>query len=226
VENFYRLWAELRRRFPHLLIDNCASGGRRLDFEANTNSVSLFRTDYLCYADCNPAGMQLQTAGLAPFVPLNGLVCRVIPTWYELLSRLAPGFALAAAAVQEALNSEADRALLQRQLAVLLRAQPLFCGDFYRFSSVTLDERDWFAYQLNLPEEGKACVFSARRSRCAMSSATYELKGLEPDALYVLEDAETGSLLGKRTGNTLMTEGLTVTLPQKETASLIFITRE
>jgi hypothetical protein len=42
----------------------------------------------------------------------------------------------------------------------------------------------------------------------------------------VLEDAETGSLLGKRTGNTLMTEGLTVTLPQKETASLIFITRE
>jgi alpha-galactosidase len=226
VENFYRLWAELRRRFPHLLIDNCASGGRRLDFEANTNSVSLFRTDYLCYADCNPAGMQLQTAGLAPFVPLNGLVCRIIPTWYELLSRLAPGFALAAAAVQEALDSEADQALLQRQLAVLLRARPLFCGDFYRFSSVTLDERDWFAYQLNLPEEGKACVFSARRSRCSMSSATYELKGLEPDALYVLEDAETGVTLGKVTGTALMTEGLTVTLPQKETASLIFVTRE
>ena len=56
--------------------------------------------------------------------------------------------------------------MLSSSSSVLLRVRPLFCGDFYAFTGATLDERDWFAYQLNLPEEGKACVFSARRSRC------------------------------------------------------------
>ena len=32
VENFYRLWDTLHARFPGLIIDNCASGGRRLDY--------------------------------------------------------------------------------------------------------------------------------------------------------------------------------------------------
>ncbi|MBQ8612500.1 MAG: alpha-galactosidase [Oscillospiraceae bacterium] len=228
VENFYRLWAELRRRFPHLLIDNCASGGRRLDFEANTHSVSLFRTDYLCYADSDATGMQLQTAGLAPFVPLNGLVFKCFdgnPTWYDFLSYLAPGFALTPALLKDLLADESRLAMMRRMLQVLLRVRPLFCGDFYCFTSVTLDERDWFAYQLNLPEEGKACVFSARRSQCAMGAAVYALKGLEADAIYRLEDAETDTVLGEIPGAELMTKGLCVTLPEKETASLIFVTK-
>ena len=229
VENFYRLWAELRRRFPHLLIDNCASGGRRLDFEANTHSVSLFRTDYLCYADSDATGMQLQTAGLAPFVPLNGLVFKCFdgnPTWYDFLSYLAPGFALTPALLKDLLADEAKLDTMRRMLNVLLRVRPLFCGDFYAFTGATLDERDWFAYQLNLPEEGKACVFSARRSRCAMSAATYLLKGLDANAVYTLEDAETGALLGEVSGKQLMEEGLTVTLARPAAASLIFLTRK
>ena len=230
VENFYRLWSELRRRFPHLLIDNCASGGRRLDFEANTNSVSLFRTDYLCYADCAAAGMQLQTAGLAPFVPLNGLVCGgtnpTFPDWYFFLSSLAPGFAMNYDHLKKLLDDETAMTETHKKLEIVLRVRPLFCGDFYLFTGATLDERDWFAYQLNLPEEGKACLLSARRSECPMCAACYPLKGLDAAAVYVLEDARTGALLGEHTGKELMETGYTVTLPQPESASLIFITRK
>lgn len=229
VENFYRLWAELRRRFPHLIIDNCASGGRRLDFEANTHSVSLFRTDYLCYADSDATGMQLQTAGLAPFVPLNGLVYQCLdgdPNWYDFLSYLAPGFALTPGLLNSLLADGEKLEEMRRMMTVLQRVRPLFCGDFYSLTGATLDERDWFAYQLNDPETGKGCLLSARRSQCAMCAANYRLKGLDPDAAYVLEDAETGAVLGEAAGAQLLEEGLCVTLAKPLTASLIFITKK
>lgn len=227
VENFYRLWSELRRRYPHLLIDNCASGGRRLDFEANTHSVSLFRTDYLCYADCNAAGMQVQTAGLAPFVPLAGLVCCCgEPNWYNFLSSLAAGFALTPAQVEKLSENEEEMQQMRRKLQVLNRVRPLFTGDFYLLTSVSLDERDWFAYQMIDPDAGIGCVLSARRSECAMTAACYKLRSLDSSVSYLLEDAETGRTLGTYSGEQLMKEGLSVSLPQPETASLIFLTKQ
>ncbi len=33
VEGHYAMWDELRARHPGLWIDNCASGGRRIDLE-------------------------------------------------------------------------------------------------------------------------------------------------------------------------------------------------
>ena len=82
------------------------------------------------------------------------------------------------------------------------------------------------SYQLNLPEEGKACLLSARRSECPMCAACYPLKGLDAGAVSVLEDAQTGAPLGEYSGKELMETGCTVTLPQPESASLIFITRK
>src|SRR5271157_6564807 len=31
VEGLYKMWDEILQAFPHLYIDNCASGGRRID---------------------------------------------------------------------------------------------------------------------------------------------------------------------------------------------------
>jgi len=225
VENFYRLWDELRRRFPHLLIDNCASGGRRLDFEANTRSVSLFRTDYLCYADCGPAGMQVQTAGLAPFVPLNGLSLQGETRWYDFISCITAGMSISPERVAAAVKDPDVMKQFSRMIDTLLRARPLLIGDFYLFTSATLNERDWFAYQVNQPETGKGFVVSARRTLCPMSMAAYNLKGLEAGGVYQLEDAETGAILGEKSGRELMEDGLAVTLEQKASASLIFYTR-
>jgi len=39
-------WDDLLRRHPHLIIDNCASGGRRMDLETMSCSVPLWRTDF------------------------------------------------------------------------------------------------------------------------------------------------------------------------------------
>lgn len=51
INGLYRLWDALLERFPHLLIDNCASGGKRLDFEMMKRSIPLWRSDFQCAAN-------------------------------------------------------------------------------------------------------------------------------------------------------------------------------
>ncbi len=46
VQGYLAYWDELRRRHPNLLIDSCASGGRRNDLETMRRAVALHPTDY------------------------------------------------------------------------------------------------------------------------------------------------------------------------------------
>jgi len=66
IEGLYAFWDELLRRHPGLLIDNCASGGRRIDIETASRSVFLWRTDYQYY---EPNGYQPQTYGINLYLP-------------------------------------------------------------------------------------------------------------------------------------------------------------
>ena len=51
IEGLYYFWDYLLSRFPNLLIDNCASGGRRIDWETIGRSAPLWRSDYYHYDD-------------------------------------------------------------------------------------------------------------------------------------------------------------------------------
>ncbi len=51
INAFYRLWNILPDQFPNLIIDNCASGGRRIDIETLKRSVPLWRSDLVCPAN-------------------------------------------------------------------------------------------------------------------------------------------------------------------------------
>lgn len=45
VEGLYRMWDDLLKAHPGIFIDNCASGGRRIDLETSARSLPLWRTD-------------------------------------------------------------------------------------------------------------------------------------------------------------------------------------
>ena len=70
IEGLYAFWDYLLERFPGLLIDNCASGGRRLDLETIKRSAPLWRSDYYHYDD--PDGYQCHNFGLSFFLPFHG----------------------------------------------------------------------------------------------------------------------------------------------------------
>src|SRR5512136_3398137 len=79
VEGLYALWDELRARHPGLAIDNCASGGRRIDLETVSRSYALWRSDFQDIGVLNlpnPLGTsaiasQVQTIGLGLYVPFS-----------------------------------------------------------------------------------------------------------------------------------------------------------
>ena len=48
VEGLYRMWDDIRKANPNLFIDNCASGGRRIDLETMSRSIPLWRSDNTC----------------------------------------------------------------------------------------------------------------------------------------------------------------------------------
>ena len=48
VEGLYRMWDDILEANPHLFIDNCASGGRRIDLETMSRSIPLWRSDNTC----------------------------------------------------------------------------------------------------------------------------------------------------------------------------------
>jgi alpha-galactosidase len=224
VEGFYAMWDDLLARHPGLLIDNCASGGRRLDFEALTRSYALFRSDYLCYADNDPIGVQVQTGGLAFFVPVSTTSAGDVADLYRFRSTLSQGIAIDQGTVMKASEDPAYREMLAKRLDELARVRELFNGDYYPFTGVTIARTDWFAYQMNRPDLGRAVVISIRRDECPFETATYPLRGLRADARYAVEDADTGAV-EQRTGESLMREGLTVAIPTKRAARVTFIAR-
>lgn len=73
VDGLYDYLDELARRHPGLIPDNCASGGRRLDFEMMRRYVALWRSDS-CWGHASfPRNVQAMTHGLSLWLPLQGL---------------------------------------------------------------------------------------------------------------------------------------------------------
>ena len=96
IDGLYEFWDELLRRHPGLLIDNCASGGTRIDLETCSRSVPLWCTDFqvsIFYAfglDALHISAQCLSGGLAPWVPLFSTG---VPTFapYGFRSLVGPG---------------------------------------------------------------------------------------------------------------------------------------
>ena len=87
VTGLLAFWDELRRRHPALLIDCCASGGRRNDLETVRRAVPLWRSD----GNGDPLGEQGHTYGISFWLPYSG--SGIPPTdVYTLRSGMLPSY--------------------------------------------------------------------------------------------------------------------------------------
>ena len=74
VTNLYAYLDALFEKNPGLIMDNCASGGRRLDLEMTRRSIPLWRSDYNCeYHGDQLEATQAQTYGLSFWLPITGV---------------------------------------------------------------------------------------------------------------------------------------------------------
>jgi alpha-galactosidase len=185
VEGLYALWDELPRRVPGLLIDNCASGGRRIDIETVRRSYPLWHSDTQCCGHAEPIQDQAQTAGLSVWVPLHGAGAWGFDpyTWRSV--------ATTGAALCPDLE-KVDAAPVKAALAETKALRPLWLGDFYPLLDIDVDPRQWCAWQLHRADldEGCACFF--RRPASPYAAVEVALHGLRRAGSYRVTRADDG----------------------------------
>jgi alpha-galactosidase len=189
IEGLYKYWDYLLNRFPGLRIDNCASGGRRIDLETISRSVPLWRTDY-GYGE--PLGYQCQTYGINMFLPQSGTAC-YNTDFYTARS----GYSSAMVAHIPVLQGGYDAAAIRRVYDEFKAVREYFLKDFYPLSGlgdVTATDR-WLAYQLDDPETHTGYVFAFRRPDCKESTYSVDLHNMDPSVRYLLVNCNTGDRL-------------------------------
>jgi alpha-galactosidase len=201
VEGLYAFWDELLDRYPHLMIDNCASGGRRIDLETIKRSIVLWRTDYTSFPGMTKAeALQVHSTGLAYWIPLSATspVATEAGDTYQVRSALSAGlvFSLDQFGNSEVAVEEIDSwEWVHKMMDEYRRLRPYWYGDYYPLTTCTLAADAWVAYQLHLPdlEEGAVVVF--RRPESPFQTANFTLQGLSDEVVYEFTDADSQQIL-------------------------------
>ena len=217
IMGLYDFWDYLLARFPRLLIDNCASGGRRLDYETMLRSAPMWRTDYN-YGE--PVGYQCHTYGLEFYLPQHA-------TGSYHVNPFDSRSALGSAVVFNWKLTQQGEAFTEmvRTMQEFQEVRPYFYEDFYPLSGtgdLTGDDI-WLAYQLFRPSDETGFIVAFRRSACEAPTCEVRLSGLNPSATYLVHNKDNGET-EERTGRQLM-DGLKLTLPQPRTSLLLKLER-
>ncbi len=214
VEGLYYFWDELLKRKPNLLIDNCASGGRRIDYEACKRSVPLWRSDYEC--EISPdvyEASQNQTYGLGYYLPFNSTGQGVTYNKYKdrSLTTTSVVFSIGTAKPEDFAVVPFDK--LKQVWSDMKSYNYLMACDFYPLTEFSLKDNTWMALQYDSPEKGEGCVICYRRANAPCAEAEFTLKAIDLQAKYKLMDIDSGTEALIK-GN--QTEKLSVRLGQKE----------
>jgi alpha-galactosidase len=215
IEGLYAFWDELLRRHPNLMIDNCASGGRRIDLETSSRSVPLWRTDL----GNDPVGEQSLGLGLNLYIPLNsaGLIKKVEdqPDLYQAHSTMSAGIII----LWDVRKPDLDVALARQIASEEKAVSKYYYGDVYPLTPITTDEKGWLSYQCNRPDLGEGMVMAFRRKLAAEEVLTVKLQGLKPAKTYEVEDVDSGKkqlVTGRE-----LAAGLRLTLANPQSSTLL-----
>lgn len=219
ITGYLAYWDELRRRHPDILIDSCASGGRRNDLETLRRAVPLHKTDY------NYADLPVKQAfhhSLALWIPFFGAMISPIEGVDPYVFRSA--MCLCTVLEFDVRREDLDYALLRELTAQWQRVAPFFYGDYYPLTPYSREEYVWIAWQFDRPDLASGVLQAFRRAESPYESARFKLRGLDPEASYrVINLDEEGAAV--MSGRELTEAGLLMTMKQQPQAVIIVYER-
>ena len=219
----YRLWDALLEKFPGLIIDNCASGGRRIDIETLRRSIPLWRTDYTCAANFPPVGPQCQSQGFNNWLPYSGTGTGRVYDTYRARSTYAPALNTVYSFTEKENFGEDPKDILwlKNMLEEYRRIRPYTTEDFYALTEVTDSLDAWCAIQYDRPQCSDGVIQVFRRENSPYKTAYLPMKAIDTNAEYVFTDSDDNTSFTV-SGGTLSEDGLCLTLNQKRTAKVYF----
>ena len=210
VQGYLRFFDTLLARHPHLLIDTCASGGRRDDLETLRRAVPLWRSD-----EWGPdVLLQTQTYGLSLWVPYFGTGTHVTDP-YAYRSSLGSSLMTSWDVRDPSLNY----ARMKKLEAEFWRTAPYFREDYYPLTPFHSDPAGWIAWQFNRSGKGDGLVQAFRHDKSEETTKTFRLNGLEPAAQYDVIDLDTNTPVSL-SGKELMDTGIAVPIKDKPGAAV------
>jgi alpha-galactosidase len=199
VEGLYAMWDELRAKFPHMYLDDCASGGRRIDLEMVMRSVVQTRSDAAC-APGRSDWHQSQTYGLNLFLPVHATIGWEVGA-YECRSAATLGFC----AEWDILDQKFPLNEARTCIAEINENRKYWTGDYYPLTPWTMSPDLWLAWQLHRADLDEGIILAFRHQDSPYSSLQVSLRGLKPDQLYAVTfiDEEHHSVSKTMTGKQL-----------------------
>lgn len=218
IMGLYELWDEVRKLLPDAAIDNCASGGRRLDFESLTRSIALWRVD----GRQTPESHQLQVSELSKWVPINsaGLCGSSMPVGsdYTALSLCGNPLQLSYYTDQMAEDPEWFRRLGAR----ILKMRPLFMQQLFHLTEQVWNTRRFHAFECLSHDGTGGCILAFRRADTPESSLKLTLRNIDPGQVYelTLNDGTKKDIPGSEL------EHLTLDFPEPRSVQLLFFRKK
>ena len=197
-----------------MIIDNCASGGRRIDIETLKRSIPFFRSDYQCNFNENPEVLQTHNANIQNYFPYNGCTSKTKNDTYAIRSSYSSswGGAFYNAIFQS--FDEADFAWAKKITDEYRSIRKYFSMDFYNHGTSVFDETAWAIWQYHDSETQSGIVMAFRREESPFDAVKIDLKGLLKGEEYEAVNLDDGTARD-------MQGALEILLPERRT-SVIF----
>lgn len=211
VAGEYAFLDALRERIPGLLIDNCASGGRRIDLEMCRRAVPLWRSDYQCKkekTDLSEAAQQ-QTYGLSLWLPYSSITNPNASSEYDFRSLLGACVMCYGDVLYDAPEAYSDF------IRDYERIKGYFTEKYYPLTPCA-PRTECVAMQFGNEKEGVILLYSREGND---GEVTFLLNGLAADKHYILRPLEGGAVV-RSAGSSLMNKGFTAEAAEK-TAHII-----
>jgi alpha-galactosidase len=229
LEGYYQWLDEIARKYPHVILENCSSGGRRWDLGIARHTHTSWISDTV-----NPRySVQAAYGATIEFVPeicnhwmagdlkpnmrgdYGATITTTDPGWWDFMFRIAMNG-------QTGFSSRLDLwtpAALERakeNVALYKRIRGTIAGaDVYHLTAAPAagyNPTGWMALEYFQPAKSSGVVLAYRLGESDPEHQLH-LKGLEPGRAYQVSGD--GIVAGKRSGEELSKQGLLVRAPHE-----------
>ena len=214
VTNLYKYLDYLLENTEGLIIDNCASGGRRIDLEMESRSLPLWRSDYNCgNADGSLKenvleATQAMTYGLSLWIPYSG-TNRYFHSQYASRSCILPD--------QSVYEPDPYEYTAYSEISELMDKT------YYPLAPGCTDLAKYLAMQFDDGAGTHGCALIYKREKVTQNTFVLRLNGLAPEKTYVLSNFDDAADTLTATGEKLM-NGIEIEITETPKCAIYFYT--
>lgn len=197
IAGLYAFLDQMKKRFPNILQENCASGGRRIDIEMISRAHVYCRSDYFIGQKPDDKAFilgQNATLNTMPYLPFQGCEFNCVPVGddYGAFSIISSGTVIT--------PSDFNGGIIRRKITdqetkwfkkifdTAIRMREFYLGDFHPLVDETGAGNDcWCAWQCNRIDGSAGFALAFRRAKSPDETKVLLLSDIDPAASYRID---------------------------------------